>query len=44
LSLISAFDYFAGFWSKIDKQVVRSRKRRIFVLNRRRKNNDVPAV
>lgn len=44
LSLISAFDYFAGFWSKIDKQVVRSRKRRVFVLNRRRKNNDVPAI
>jgi CDP-diacylglycerol--glycerol-3-phosphate 3-phosphatidyltransferase len=44
LSLISAFDYFKGFWTKIDKQVVRSRKRRVFVLNRRRKNNDVPAT
>ncbi len=44
LSLISAFDYFNGFWSKIDKQVVRSRKRRVFVLNRRRKNHDAPAT
>ena len=44
LSLASAIDYFAGFWSKIDKQVVKRRKRRVFVLNRRRKDNDVPAV
>src|ERR1700746_3411913 len=27
LSLISAVDYFAAFWSKIDRQVVRSRRR-----------------
>jgi CDP-diacylglycerol--glycerol-3-phosphate 3-phosphatidyltransferase len=37
LSLISAVDYFAAFWSKIDKQVVRSR-RRAFVLSRRKRN------
>jgi len=43
LSLVSALDYFAAFWSKIDKQVVK-RRRRKFVLSRRRKNNDVPAV
>ena len=48
LSLVSAFDYFKAFWSKIDRQAVRSR-RRAFVLSRRRKNNvpaknDVPAT
>ena len=41
LSLISAIDYFAAFWSKIDRQVVRSR-RRAFVLSRRKRNNVVP--
>jgi CDP-diacylglycerol--glycerol-3-phosphate 3-phosphatidyltransferase len=41
LSLISAVDYFAAFWSKIDRQVVRSR-RRAFVLSRRKRNNVVP--
>jgi CDP-diacylglycerol---glycerol-3-phosphate 3-phosphatidyltransferase len=38
LSLISAGDYFIAFWSKIDRQVARSRKRS-FVLSRRRKRN-----
>jgi len=38
LSLVSAGDYFIAFWSKIDRQVVRSRKR-AFVLSRRRKRN-----
>ena len=42
LSLISAVDYFVGFWSKIDRQVVR-RRRRSFVLSRRRKR-DVAAT
>jgi CDP-diacylglycerol---glycerol-3-phosphate 3-phosphatidyltransferase len=37
LSLISAIDYFVAFWSKIDRQVVRSR-RRAFVLSRRKRN------
>jgi len=37
LSLISAIDYFGGFWSKIDRHVVRSR-RRAFVLSRRKRN------
>jgi CDP-diacylglycerol---glycerol-3-phosphate 3-phosphatidyltransferase len=37
LSLISALDYFVAFWSKIDRQVVRSR-RRAFVLSRRKRN------
>ena len=48
LSLVSAFDYFRAFWSKIDRRVGRSR-RRAFVLSRRRKTsvpakNDVPAT
>jgi CDP-diacylglycerol--glycerol-3-phosphate 3-phosphatidyltransferase len=38
LSLVSAFDYFQAFWRKIDRQVVKSR-RRAFVLSRRRKSN-----
>jgi CDP-diacylglycerol---glycerol-3-phosphate 3-phosphatidyltransferase len=42
LSLISAGDYFFAFWSKIDRQVVK-RRRRAFVLSRRRKH-DVPAT
>jgi len=42
LSLISAVDYFVGFWSKIDRQVVK-RRRRSFVLSRRRKR-DVAAT
>jgi CDP-diacylglycerol---glycerol-3-phosphate 3-phosphatidyltransferase len=42
LSLYSAGDYFAAFWSKIDRQVVK-RRRRAFVLTRRRKR-DVPAI
>jgi CDP-diacylglycerol--glycerol-3-phosphate 3-phosphatidyltransferase len=36
ISLISAFDYFAGFWRKIDHSVQRSRKRRTFILSRRK--------
>jgi CDP-diacylglycerol---glycerol-3-phosphate 3-phosphatidyltransferase len=42
LSLVSAIDYFAAFWAKIDRQVVK-RRRRAFVLSRRRKT-DVPAT
>jgi CDP-diacylglycerol---glycerol-3-phosphate 3-phosphatidyltransferase len=42
LSLVSAFDYFYGFWSKIDLHVVK-RRRRAFVLSRRRKT-DVAAT
>jgi CDP-diacylglycerol--glycerol-3-phosphate 3-phosphatidyltransferase len=36
ISLISAFDYFAGFWRKIDRSAVRTR-RRPFVLSRRKR-------
>src|SRR6266478_2371327 len=42
LSLASALDYFVAFWSKIDRQVVKSR-RRAFILSRRRKR-DAPAT
>ena len=38
LSLWSAGDYFAGFWKKIDHRVER-RRRRSFVLSRRKKSN-----
>jgi CDP-diacylglycerol---glycerol-3-phosphate 3-phosphatidyltransferase len=44
LSLVSAADYFIAFWSKIDRSSVKRRRRRSFVLSRRRKRNDVPAV
>jgi len=42
VSLISASDYFIAFWSKIDRRVEK-RRRRAFVLSRRRKR-DVPAT
>ncbi len=40
VSLVSATDYFVAFWSKIDRRVVK-RRRRAFILSRRRK--PVPA-
>jgi CDP-diacylglycerol--glycerol-3-phosphate 3-phosphatidyltransferase len=42
LSLLSAGDYFVAFWKKIDRQVVK-RRRRAFVLSRRKKR-DVAAI
>jgi len=42
LSSVSAIDYFAAFWSRIDRRVVK-RRRRAFVLSRRRKR-DVAAT
>jgi len=44
LSMASAIDYFVAFWRVIDHHAVKRRKRRSFVLTRRRKRNDVPAV
>lgn len=41
VSLVSAIDYFVAFWSKIDRRVVK-RRRRAFILSRRRK--PVPAA
>jgi len=40
VSLVSAIDYFVAFWTKIDQRVVK-RRRRAFILSRRRK--PVPA-
>jgi CDP-diacylglycerol---glycerol-3-phosphate 3-phosphatidyltransferase len=43
LSLVSAIDYFVGFWSKIDRRV--QRRRRTFVLSRRkRRERDIAAT
>ncbi len=44
LSLWSAVDYFVAFWGQIDQTSVKRRRRRSFVLSRRRKRNDVPVV
>ena len=41
LSLVSAGDYFIAFWSKIDRRVVK-RRRRAFILSRRRKPMPAP--
>lgn len=41
VSLVSAIDYFVAFWSKIDKRVSK-RRRRAFVLSRRRKPQEAP--
>ncbi len=41
LSMVSAADYFVAFWSKIDRRAEKKRRRRAFVLSRRRKP-DVP--
>ncbi len=38
LSLVSAGDYFLAFWSKIDRHIVK-RKRRAFILSRRKKRD-----
>jgi CDP-diacylglycerol--glycerol-3-phosphate 3-phosphatidyltransferase len=44
LSLWSAADYFVAFWRRIDQTAVKRRRRRSFVLSRRRKRNDIPAT
>ena len=44
LSLWSAADYFVAFWKRIDQTAVKRRRKRSFVLSRRRKRNDVPVV
>ncbi len=43
LSLVSAIDYFVAFWSRIDRKSEKRRKKRSFVLTRRRKR-DVQTV
>jgi len=41
VSLVSAIDYFAAFWTKIDRRVAK-RQRRAFILSRRRKPIPAP--
>ena len=41
VSLVSGIDYFAAFWSKIDRRVSK-RRRRAFILSRRRKSQAAP--
>jgi CDP-diacylglycerol--glycerol-3-phosphate 3-phosphatidyltransferase len=43
VSIVSAVDYFVAFWSKIDRQVVK-RRRRSFVLSRRKQADVAPAT
>ena len=42
VSIVSAVDYFVAFWSKIDRQVSKTRRRRAFVLSLR-KSSEVAA-
>jgi CDP-diacylglycerol--glycerol-3-phosphate 3-phosphatidyltransferase len=42
ISLVSAIDYFAAFWSKIDRTATTRRRRRAFVLSRPRKFGIAP--
>lgn len=44
VSIISAVDYFVAFWAKIDKSAMQRRKRRSFVLSRRKRNVVIPAA
>jgi CDP-diacylglycerol--glycerol-3-phosphate 3-phosphatidyltransferase len=41
VSLVSAVDYFAAFWSRIDRRVEK-RRRRAFILSRRKKPSPLP--
>ena len=43
VSIISAVDYFVGFWKKIDHASEKKRKRRSFVLSRKAKGTPPPA-
>lgn len=43
VSLVSAIDYFAAFWAKIDKSSTKRRKRRSFILSRPKKFGVAPA-
>jgi CDP-diacylglycerol--glycerol-3-phosphate 3-phosphatidyltransferase len=42
VSIISAIDYFVGFWKKIDHASENKRKRRSFVLSRKNKQKNAP--
>jgi CDP-diacylglycerol--glycerol-3-phosphate 3-phosphatidyltransferase len=43
VSTISAVDYFVAFWAKIDKTAMQRRKRRSFVLSRRKRDVGIPS-
>ena len=43
ISLVSAIDYFAAFWSKIDRKATSRRRRRISILSRPKKFGVAPA-
>jgi CDP-diacylglycerol--glycerol-3-phosphate 3-phosphatidyltransferase len=43
ISLVSALDYFAAFWSKIDRKATSRRRRRISILSRPKKFGVAPA-
>jgi CDP-diacylglycerol--glycerol-3-phosphate 3-phosphatidyltransferase len=42
VSIVSAVDYFVAFWAKIDRQASETRRRRPFVLTRRKQKEIVP--
>jgi len=44
VSVISAVDYFVGFWNKVDRVSDKRRKRRTSILSRKKKNEVVPTV
>jgi len=44
VSIISAVDYFVGFWNKVDRVSDKRRKRRTSILSRKKKNEVVPTV
>ena len=44
VSIISAVDYFVAFWAKIDKSAMQRRKRRSFVLSRRKGDVAIPSA
>ncbi len=43
VSLVSAIDYFAAFWSKIDRRATSRRRKRSFILSRPKKFGVAPA-
>ena len=44
LAIWSSGDYFYAFWKRVENASDRRRRKRSFVLSRRRKRNDVPAI
>jgi len=44
VSIISAVDYFVGFWNKVDRVSDKRRKRRSSILSRKKKNEVVPTI